>query len=60
MPDPEELASRIADKEAQIESSTDKNFIQETQNQIHGLQVTLQIEIASQTGQDFDPGSDKN
>ena len=28
MPDPNDLANRIADKEAQVESSTDKKFCQ--------------------------------
>lgn len=46
------LTNSIADKEAQVENSTDKQFVENTNNEIHGLQVEVQSEIASDLGEE--------
>lgn len=60
MSDPGKRASDIADKEAQLETEKNSQRAEEIKNDIHGLQISQQSEIASQTGEDFDPGEEKS
>lgn len=54
MPDPSKRASEIADKEAQLESESNAQRSEEIKNEIHGMEVNQQLEIAADLGEDFD------
>jgi hypothetical protein len=60
MPDPGKLASDIADKEAQLETEKNAHRAEAIRNEIHGMQINLQHEIAVEFGEDFDPGENKS
>lgn len=55
MTDPSKRASDIADKEAQRETETNPQRAEEIGNEIHGMEINQQSEIAADVGEDFDP-----
>ena len=60
MSDANKRASDIADKEAQLETETNSQRAEEIRNEIHGMEINQQSEIAADLGEDFDPGEDKS
>ena len=55
MPDPERIANDIANTEARLEGETNSQTAESIQNEIHGMQVEMQHEIAQSVGDDWDP-----
>lgn len=60
MSDPGKRASDIADKEAQLETERNAQRAEEIRNEIHGMEINQQQEIAADLGEDFDLGENKS
>ena len=60
MSDPGKRASDIADKEAQLSFENNSQRAYEIRNEIHGMEINQQQEIAADLCEEFDPGENKS